>query len=105
MRCDVTIVFGPEQTLEIPVDVVTSTLASMHAREWFEDNWVRLECEPTRVSGKVLLLDKILSVTETLGYALLSQDEGQLYELATQAALALNKPVVTINLRDQTVGF
>lgn len=105
MRCVVTIIFGPEQVLELPVDVVTSPLASMHAREWFEDNWVRLECEPTRVSGKVLLLDKILSVTEVMGYPLLSQSEGHAYELATQAALALNKPVVTINLVDQTVAF
>jgi len=105
MRCIVTIEFGPEQVLELPVDVVTSTLASMHAREWFEDNWVRLGCEPTRTSGKVLLLDKVLSVTEALGYALLSQSEGHAYELATQAALALNKPVITINLMDQTVAF
>ena len=105
MRCVVTIIFGPDQVLELPVDVVTSTMASMHAREWFEDNWVRLECEPIRASGKVLLLDKILSVAEAVGYPLLLQSDAHAYELATQAALALNKPVITINLVDQTVAF
>lgn len=105
MRCVVTIIFGPEQRLELPVDVQTSALGSMNAREWFEDNWVRLECEPTRASGKVLLLDKILSVTEALGYPLLSGNREQADELAFHTALALEKPHITIDLMDQTVGF
>lgn len=105
MRCVVTIRFGPEQTLELPVDVRTSALASMHARDWFEEYWVRLECEPARASGKVLLLDKILSVTEALGYAQLAGNESLSYELACQTALALEKPHITIDLLDQTVGF
>lgn len=105
MRCVVTFVFGPEQILELPVSVATSTLAALNAREWFEDAWVRLECEPTRVSGKVLLLDKILCVTEALGYPLLSQSSNHAFELATQTALALKKPVITVDLVEQTVGF
>lgn len=105
MRCVVTIVFDPEQKIELAVDVVTSSLAAMYAREWFEDSWIRLECEPTRASGKVLLLDKVLSVTEALGYPLLSQSTDHSHELATQTALALKKPVITIDLTDQTVAF
>src|SRR5690554_5399132 len=89
MRCVVTIVFGPEQALELPVDVVISELATMNAREWFEDRWVALECEPTRASGKVLLMDKILSVTEVLGYPLLSQSSDYADELAIHTALVL----------------
>lgn len=105
MRCVVTLVFGPEQVLELPVDVDTSASATQDAREWFEDSWIRLECEPTRASGKVLLLDKILSVTEALGYPLLSQSDDYAYDLATHIALALKKPNVTVDLTDQTVGF
>lgn len=105
MRCVVTFVFGPDQTLEFPVTVATSTPAALSAREWFDEAWVRLGCEPTRVSGKVLLLDKILCVTEALGYPLLSQSEEQAYELATQTALVLKKPVVTVDLVEQMVGY
>ncbi len=105
MRCVVTFIFGPEQVIEIPVNVATSALASVNAREWLEDCWVRLECEPTRVSGKVLLLDKILCVTEALGYPLLSQSTEHATELATQTALVLEKPVVTVDLVEQMVGF
>lgn len=105
MRCVVTLNFGPEQVLEVPVNVVTSTLGALNAREWFEDAWVRLECEPTRPSGKVLLLDKILSVSEALGYPLLVQSDGHAMELATQIALALNRPVITVDLVEGTVSF
>lgn len=105
MRCVVTFIFGPEQILEVPVTVATSTQASLDAREWYEETWVRLECEPTRVSGKVLLLDKVLCVAETLGYPLLSQDDEQAYELATQTALILKKPLITVDLVEQMVGF
>lgn len=105
MRSVVTFVFGPEQTLEVPVDIRASALGAMNARAWFEDAWVSLGCEPTRPSGKVLLLDKILSVTEALGYADLLQDNDSAYELAFQVALALEKPAITIDLVDQTVGF
>lgn len=105
MRCAVTLIFGPEQILELPVNVVTSTLGALNAREWFEDAWVRFECEPTRASGKVLLLDKILSVTEAMGYTTLVQNNDQAVELATQTALALKKPVITVDLVESTVSF
>ncbi|HLR77859.1 MAG TPA: hypothetical protein VK062_02305 [Burkholderiaceae bacterium] len=105
MRCVVTLVFGPEQELELPVDVTPSGLAAMNAREWFEEAWVRLECEPVRLSGKVLLLDKILDVTEALGYRLLSQNEQRATELATQIALAIERPAVTVDLVENMVSF
>lgn len=105
MRCVVTLIFGPEQILELPVNVVTSTLGALNAREWFDDAWIRLECEPTRASGKVLMLDKILSVTEALGYPLLAQSSDQAMELASQTALTLQRPVITVDLVDNTVSF
>lgn len=105
MRCVVTFVFGPEQGLEQAVSINPSTQAAVDAREWFEDAWIRLECEPSRASGKVLLLDKILCVTEALGYPLLSRSEDHLLELATQTAQALKKPIITVDLEEQMVGF
>ena len=31
------------------------------ARRWLDDEFMRLECEPLRASGKVLLADKVLT--------------------------------------------
>lgn len=105
MRCVVTFIFGPGQIVEQPVNVVQSTMGALNAREWLEDAWVRLECEPTRASGKVLLLDKVLCVTEAIGYPILSQNPERVTELATQIALALGKPVITVDLVENSVSF
>src|SRR3546814_8784753 len=90
-------------------DVCSSDLpggqASIAARDWFDSTWTRLGCEPLRPSGKVLLLDKILGVADALGYTGLSQDEQQAAEYAAQAALALEKPRITVDLPGLVVGF
>ncbi len=105
MRCVVTFVFGSEQVVKVPVSVVGSDIAARQAREWFEDAWVRFGCEPVRDSGKVLLLDRIMCVTEALGYAVLAEDAAQAQQLATQAALVLNRPTITVDLVEKMVSF
>lgn len=104
MRSDVTIVFNVRQSIEQVVEIEPGGQASVDARDWFDATWVELDCEPLRASGKVLLLDKILGVARALGYANL-KDEAQAQEFARHAALALEKPRVTVDLPSLTVGF
>ncbi|HWK69332.1 hypothetical protein [Pollutimonas sp. M17] len=105
MRSVVTIIFNNRQSLELTTDVDPAGQAPVAARDWFDATWTRLGCEPLRPSGKVLLLDKILGVADALGYAKLSQDEQQAHEYARQAALALEKPRITVDLPGLVVGF
>ena len=42
-------------------------LAHDAARAWLDHQFVALECEPLRASGKVLTADKILVVTQAAG--------------------------------------
>jgi|SRR5690606_924926 hypothetical protein len=105
MRSVVTIVFNSRQSLEFAVDVDPAGPAPLAARDWFEATWTRLGCEPLRPSGKVLLLDKILGVADALGYAKLASDQQLAQDFAEQAALALEKPRVTVDLPGLVVGF
>lgn len=105
MRSTVNIVFNSRQSLELVVDVEPTGDAAVAARQWFDDTWQRLGCEPLRPSGKVLLLDKILGVADALGYGLLSQDGEQAHEFAFQAAHALEKSRITVDLPGLAVGF
>lgn len=105
MRSDVTIIFNVRQSIELTVEIEPGGQASVDARDWFDATWVELDCEPLRASGKVLLLDKILGVARALGYANLSKDTAQAEEFARQAALALEKPRVTVDLPSLSVGF
>ena len=105
MQSTVTVVFDSGQPLELDVEVEHTPQSAQAAREWFDQTWLRLGCEPLRPSGKVLLLDKILGVADALGHTLLAQDAQQAREYAERTALALDKPRVTVDLPGMVVGF
>jgi len=44
-------------------------MANDLARKWLDDQFVALECEPLRASGKVLLADKVVVVAREAGAA------------------------------------
>lgn len=105
MRSIVTIIFNERQRLEYTVDIDHSPEAQTMAMEWLDATWTRLECEPLRHSGKVLMLDKVLGVADSLGYATFVQHEDRAQEFAEQIATALGRPVINIDLPGLTVGF
>lgn len=105
MRSVISIIFNARQTLELSVDVEPGDDQSAAARDWIDAQWHKLGCEPLRHSGKVLLLDKVLGVSDALGYTQLSQDSQQAQDFATQLALALEKPRITVDLPGLVVGF
>ena len=79
-------------------------MASDIARRWLDDEFTRLECEPLRASGKVLLADKVLTVARNAGPALLADPEW-LKDLARAAKGALGKPVVRIDLQSMAISY
>lgn len=105
MRSDVTIVFDSKRRLDLTVQVEPSPDSGAQARQWLDDTWHALGCEPLRPSGKVLLLDKILGVADAYGHEALLGDETLAARYAEQVALALDKPRVTIDLPGLMVGY
>ena len=74
------------------------------ARRWLDDEFMRLECEPLRASGKVLLADKVLTVARAAGPALLADpDWFQKFARATHGALA--KAIVRIDLPSMAISY
>lgn len=105
MRSLVTIIFNERRRLEYMVDIDQSPEAQSMAIDWLEATFVRLGCEPLRHSGKVLLLDKVLGVADSLGYDTFVSNPDQAEEFAQQIAIALARPAITIDLPGLTVGF
>lgn len=105
MQSTVAIVFNKHQTLNLVADVQPDNAAAQGARDWLDETWARLGCEPFRLSGKVLLLDKILGIADSLGYTELSQNQDLAEQFAQQTALALNKPHINVDLPGRVVGF
>ena len=98
MQGQVIVVFDAHRSLELSVDAPMDADQASASRDWFEQTWSSLGCEPLRVSGKVLLLDKILGVADGLGYASLSSRPDLAQEFAGHALQALQKPRVTVDL-------
>ncbi|MGB4926529.1 MAG: hypothetical protein WBP25_08545 [Giesbergeria sp.] len=74
------------------------------ARRWLDDEFTRLECEPLRASGKVLLADKVLTVARAAGPVLLADpDWFQKFARATHGALA--KAIVRIDLPSMAISY
>lgn len=98
MQGRVIVIFDAQRSLELSIDAPVDADRARAARSWFEHSWESLGCEPLRVSGKVLLLDKILGVADALGYANLSSQADLANEFAAYAVQALEKPRVTVDL-------
>ena len=74
------------------------------ARRWLDAEFMRLECEPLRASGKVLLADKVLTVARAAGPVLLADpDWFQKFARATHGALA--KAIVRIDLPSMAISY
>lgn len=105
MRAIVLVIFNPRQQLELVTSVQPDAQASAASRDWLDQIWERLGCEPLRPSGKVLLLDKIMGVADALGHDVLSQDQDRAQEFARHCLQALQSTRVTVDLPGLAVTF
>lgn len=79
-------------------------MTNEEGRRWLEDQFVSLECEPLRASGKVLSADKVLTVAHAGGKRLLADPEWSMnFARATKAALG--KPIVRVDLMSMAVSY
>ncbi|MEI2416640.1 hypothetical protein V8Z80_10680 [Orrella sp. JC864] len=105
MRSDISLVFDPRRVLDLAVDVPTDAQSALAARQWLDQAWEDLGCEPLRPSGKVLLLDKVLGIADAYGYDKLKAEPELARAFAENVARALERPRVTIDLPGLMVGY
>ncbi|MDD2545084.1 MAG: hypothetical protein PHI55_02230 [Burkholderiaceae bacterium] len=79
-------------------------MASEAARLWLDAEFTRLDCEPLRASGKVLLADKVLTVAQAAGPALLA-DPAWFRDFARAASGALVRPIVRVDVPAMAVSY
>ena len=74
------------------------------AREWLDAQFVALECEPLRASGKLLLADKVVVVAREAGVTHFS-DAAWGAAFAAAASAALGKPRVQVDADALSVTY
>jgi hypothetical protein len=101
MSSVVMVSFGPEDERVFHVEPLADALLG---RKWLDEQFVKLECEPLRASGKVLVADKLLAVAEAAGWALFDDDNWS-DEFARAASAATARPQVRIDVPGRTVSY
>ncbi len=104
MNAQVSIRFSPDVTIEVRVPFTSDATAQARAREWLDRTYVEFGCEPVRPSGKVLLLDKILSIAEAAGQEQFQRNSGwgELYAQAVTSGL--DRSHVEVDVEQRTVS-
>jgi hypothetical protein len=106
MRSQVTVTWGETATYRFDLDEV-QPMPHDQARAWLDSQFTEFDCEPIRLTGKVLTADKILGVAQAAGEERFRDAAHREWALgfarATSAALA--KPVVTVDLSTRSVGY
>ena len=106
MRSQVTVTWGEPATYRFDLEEV-QPMPHDQARHWLDEQFTALQCEPIRLTGKVLTADKVLCVAQAAGEARFrdAEHQGWAQAYARAASAALAKPVVTVDLPAQTVGY
>lgn len=79
-------------------------LANDAARKWLDGQFVELECEPLRASGKLLLADKVVVVAREAGTKHFA-DPVWGAAFAAAASAALGKPRVQVDADALSVTY
>jgi len=92
---------GVELTFHVPEG---TPLAHDAARAWLDKQFIELECEPLRASGKVLTADKVLVVTQAAGTALLGDPKWAAGYVAAVSS-ALGKPFIRVDVPAMAITY
>lgn len=103
MRSEVIIQWDPKQQFRLSLDGV-ATMAMDDARRWLDNQFVALECEPLRASGKLLTADRVVCVAQAAGPELLG-DAAWAHDFARAASAALGQAVVRIDVPALSVTY
>ncbi len=79
-------------------------LANDAARKWLDGQFVALECEPLRASGKLLLADKVVVVAREAGVKHFA-DAKWGAAFAAAASAALGKKIVQVDADNLSVTY
>ena len=103
MHSEVTVHLASNQ--EFRIDLKSAEPMDHEAgRRWLDEQFLALDCEPLRASGKVLLADKVLTVARAASVALM-QDPAWSRDFARAASAALAKPIVRVDVPGMAVTF
>ena len=102
----VVVTFGNEVDFEFRIsseDIAQRT--TDEARQWFDREFVALECDVASPIGKVLSADRVLSVAKYSGAGRFREEHAWAEEFARNTATLLGRDFVKVDVPNYSVGF
>ena len=105
MRNEVIVVLDPEREYHMETESL-APLSPELARKWLDEQFVSLECEPLRATGKVLLADKLVVVArEARHHPDLFDSEQWRNTYAVAAQAVLSKPLICVYVPAMSISY
>ena len=103
MQAQITVIFATGAPVELQLSSA-EVLSTEAARRWLDEQFVQMECEPLRGSGKVLIADKLIQIAAAAGPVRFA-DAAWALDYARAAAGALSKALIKIDLPRLAVSY
>ncbi|MEO8021166.1 hypothetical protein [Polaromonas sp.] len=103
MRSEVTVTFKNSPPLRVDLNEV-QPMPHDAARAWLDEQFTRMDCEPLRPTGKLLMADKVLVVAQAAGPAQFA-DAAWAQAFARAASASLAKPVIHIDVQAMAISY
>ena len=105
MRSEVIVVLDGDREYRVDTQSL-SPISSDEGRRWLDQQFVSLECEPLRATGKVLLADKLVVVArEARNRPELFDNEDWRNTYAVAAQAVLSKPLIRVDVPAMSISY
>jgi hypothetical protein len=106
MSCRITLLFSDGQELETLVtDTEIARFDHHSAHQWLGREFEEAGCVPSNPMGKLLAADKIITLAKSRTRAVFESNSTWVRDYLAATAAVLEKPMITINLADHTLGY
>jgi hypothetical protein len=95
MRSQVSVTFKNNPPVRIELHEEPPTPRDV-ARQWLDEQFIAMECEPLRATGKLLMADRVVVVAQAAGPARFADAQWAL-AFAQAASAVLGKPVINVD--------
>lgn len=106
MPCRITMLFSDGQELETLVtDAEIGRFTHAAAHQWLGREFDEAGCVPSNPMGKLLAADKIVGLAKSRTRSVFESNSAWVRDYFAATAAAIEKPLVTINLIEHTLGY
>lgn len=102
MQHHIIVSFGKDREFEFKV---AGAAAADEARQWFEHEFDLLECDIATPTGKILAVDRILSVAKYAGVERFASQATWGEQFAKNAGAILGRELIKVDVENYLIGY